>query len=98
MDELHCVARLDRLGLLPVAEHLDGHAGLGLQLEELEDLARPDLAYFVHHQHRVPTVSKFASLDCAQQNFDGVGSLDPGFPERIGLTPRQGCTDDLPPL
>ena len=47
------VARLDRLHLFPVAEHLDGHAGFGLQLEELQHGAGTDLADFVDDEDGV---------------------------------------------
>ena len=96
--DLDAVARLDRLCLLPVAEHLDRHAGLRLQLEELEQRARADLARLVQHQDGVAVCLELAAVDHRQQGREGVGPADAGVLEGIGLAPGHRGTDHLPAL
>ena len=50
-QELDRVAGLDRLALLAVAQHFDGHAGFRLQLQQLQHGAWGDLADFVDNEH-----------------------------------------------
>ena len=76
--DLDAVARLDRLCLLPVAEHLDRHAGPRLQLEQLEHRARADLARLIQHQDGVAVRLELAALDHRQQGRQGVGPADAG--------------------
>ena len=65
-ENLDRVASLDRLRLLPIAQHLDRHAGAGLQLQQLDHRPRADLARLVQHQHSVPVSVEVTGLDHLQ--------------------------------
>ena len=89
------VARLDRLTLFPVAQHLDGHAGGGLQLQEFQHGARADLADFVDYEHRLAVGTKVSPLDRLQERLQGGGLGDVGVLEGVGLPPGGGDADDF---
>ena len=88
------VARLDRLHLFPVAEHLDGHAGFGLQLEELQHRAGTDLADLVDDKDGFVVGREFAGVDRVEERLEGPGFVDAGVFEGVGLPPGRRHADD----
>ena len=97
-ENLDRVASLDRLRLLPIAQHLDRHAGAGLQLQQLDHRPRADLARLVQHQHCVPVSVEVTRLDHLQQGCQGVGPLDARVLQGVRLAPGHRRADHLPPF
>ena len=81
------VAGLDRLDLLAIAEHPDGHAGPGLELEERQHRARTDLADLVDDEHGLLVCLEFSGVDRIEEGLQGPGLVDAGLLEGVRLPP-----------
>ena len=78
-QDFDAIARLDRLSLLAVAQHLDRHPGAGLQFQQLEQRARANLAHLIKDQYGVLGSLKLAALDHGEQGGNRVGLRDSGI-------------------
>jgi hypothetical protein len=95
-QDLNGIARLDRLRLLPVAQGLDGQAGLALELQESEHCAGCDLADFVDHQDRIPAGCEFAALDRPKERVHGDRSDNASILEGVCLLPARRQSQNVP--
>ena len=87
------VARVDRLHLFAIAEHLDGHAGFRLQLEELQHRAWADLADLVDDKDRFGVGAEFSGVDRVEERLERPGLIDAGVLEGVGLPPGRRHAD-----
>jgi hypothetical protein len=78
LQERDGVSRFDRLDLFPIAQHLDGHAGLGLEFEKAKHGTGANLADLVHNEHGPGVRSKFSRVDSIEERLERIGLVDPG--------------------